>query len=140
MSEEVGQNKATAARFYRAFNSHDPSLLDGLLDPDWVVHPLAPGQVPGRIGWEPGLVALFIAFPDIQVQIEELICEGDRVAVRSTFTGTHRGNLLRFGPTGKSVEFAAHDVHRVSGGRIMESWHVEDWLSVFMQLGSFPRF
>ncbi len=140
MLEEIGLNKQLVARFYKAFEKHDPTLLDGLLDPDWQVYPLAAGQTPGRLGWEPGLLALFKAFPDIHCQIEELIAEDDRVAVRCTFSGTHRGNFLRLAPTGRVVQFAAHDIHRVAGGRIMESWHIEDWMSVFAQLGTPPRF
>lgn len=138
MSDAIGQNKQTVARFYRAVNAHDPSLLDPILDQDWDIHPA--GRSPGREGWEPGLYALFEAFPDIQVKIEEMIGEADFVAVRTTFTGTHLGNFLKLAPTGRGIQFVGHDVHRILGNRIVETWHVEDWLSVFAQLGSSPRF
>ena len=136
--DPIGVNKQIVARFYRAFNAHDPGYLDSVLDPGWRVHP--EGQYPGRKGWEPGLLALYTAFPDIQVTIQEIICEGDFVAVRAQFTGTHEGTFLQLPPTHRRVTFDGHDIHRLRGGLIYESWHVEDWLTVFGQLGESPHF
>src|SRR5918997_1303555 len=75
-------------------------------------------------------------FPDLAVTNEDVIVAGDKVTVRSTIRGTHQGDLLGIPPTGRAVEFMAIDIHRVEGGRIAETWHIEDYLSLLFQLGA----
>jgi predicted ester cyclase len=126
---------ALARAFYEPFNTGDVSVYDRVLAPDWADHPLAPGQAPGRDGADGVIAAFRAAFPDLRVVTEDLLVSGDRVTVRSTFGGTHRGAIFGIPPTGRPVEAMAIDIHRIEGGRIVESWHVEDWLTVFGQLG-----
>lgn len=61
-----------------------------------------------------------LAFPDLQHTLEEMIEEGDRVAVRFTASGTHTGQWLHFEPTGKSILYTGVTLARISGGRIIE--------------------
>ena len=136
LSDPIGRNKQLVAKFYRAISLHNIVLLDGILDPDWRVFPET--GTGGREGWEPGLHALFDAFNDIQVTVHELIAENDMVAARIQFTGTHSGRFLDLPPTGRQISFAGHDIHRIRYGLILESWHIEDWLTVFRDLGARP--
>ena len=137
-SDPIGLNKQLVAKFYRAISLHNIVLLDGILDPDWQVYPVTGAG--GRAGWEPGLIALFEAFSDIQVAVQELIAENDFVAARIQFSGTQNGKFLTLPPTGRHISFAGHDIHRIRYGKIIESWHIEDWLTVFRDLGARPQF
>jgi hypothetical protein len=74
-------------------------------------------------------------FPDFSVTNEEVIASGDKVVVRSTARGTHTGTFVGIPPTGKQVAFAAIDIHRVVDGQIAEIWHVEELLSLLIQIG-----
>lgn len=127
--------EALVRAFYEPFNTGDVAVYERVLAPDWADHPLAPGQRPGRAGFAPVIVAFRSAFPDLQVVNEEILVDGDRVAVRSTMRGTQTGPLFGIPATGRPIEAMAIDIHRIEGGQIVETWHVEDWLSVFGQLG-----
>lgn len=123
---------------YRAFNEHDPGLLDAVLTDDWQDAPLGPGQQPGREGFKP-VVAMFGAvFPDVNITILDMLGCGDRVAVRAQITGTHSGELFGVAATGKPVLVAIHEFHRFEGERIAQTWHLEDWFGMLNQLGAWP--
>ena len=77
------------------------------------------------------------AFPDIHFATGEMICEGDTVAHRWTFAGTHRGALMGVGPTGREV--AGVEMNRVLNGRISASWTVSDSPGLMRRLGLTPR-
>jgi predicted ester cyclase len=77
-------------------------------------------------------------FPDLHVQVEDLIAEGDKVVSRNTVTGTHQGEYMGLQPTGKSVTYDEIFIFRLANGRITESWGVVDVLSQLRQLGVTP--
>jgi predicted ester cyclase len=54
-------------------------------------------------------------------------------------TGTQTGSLLGIAATSKQVHFAIHSFHRMRDGLIAQTWHLEDWLGVFRQLGELPK-
>jgi len=62
------------------------------------------------------------AFPDLHSTLDELVAEGDRVAVRGHDDATHLGEFMGYPPTGKPVHFTWLDLFRVEGGRLAESW------------------
>jgi predicted ester cyclase len=74
------------------------------------------------------------AFPDVTVVIDELVADGDRVAVATTFTGTHEGELMGMAPTGKRVSVTGIDIVRVAGGRIVEHRGLTDIVGLMRQL------
>jgi predicted ester cyclase len=74
------------------------------------------------------------AFPDVSVEIDELVAEGDRVAVATTFTGTHEGELMGVSPTGRRVSVTGIDMVRVAGGRIVEHRGLTDIVGLMRQL------
>jgi steroid delta-isomerase-like uncharacterized protein len=121
--------------FYDAFNAHDPGRFDRALAEDWIS---TPSQQPGRDAFKQMIQGVFRTFPDLRFRIEDVVAEGNRVAVRTTGTGTQSGEFVGLPATHRSVTFQTIDIHRVEGGRIHESWHVEDWLSVLFQLGALP--
>ena len=75
------------------------------------------------------------AFPDSQFTIDDMIAEGDRVATKKTFTGTHTADFGEIPATGKSVTLQFVDIMRVRDGKIIEHWLSMDQLSFLQQLG-----
>jgi predicted ester cyclase len=95
-------------------------VLDELVAPTVVNHTAPPGVPPDREGIRQ-LSALFrAAFPDGRMTVEDMIAEGDRVATRKTFRGTHQGAFMGLPPTGKPVEIGLIDIVRVAADRIVE--------------------
>ena len=78
------------------------------------------------------------AFPDIRMKVDEALCDGDAVIMRWRSTGTHRGPLLGFAPTGASVEVTGIDILRWSGDKIVEAFAQWDNLGLARQIGAAP--
>jgi deazaflavin-dependent oxidoreductase (nitroreductase family) len=130
-------NKALVRRFYEE-GVHNPALFDELLAPTYVLH--LPGSLPisGIELAKQLMVAYTSAFPDLQLTTEDLVAEGDKVAIRNTWRGTHHGVFQGIAPTGKFVTFTGTDVFRLVGGRIAEQWADLDALGLMQQLGAIP--
>jgi predicted ester cyclase len=78
------------------------------------------------------------AFPDLRYTIENIIADGDMVAERMRFEGTHRGDFQGLPPTGMRVSFTGMQISRMSGGKIVELWGEFDALGMMQQLGAIP--
>jgi predicted ester cyclase len=78
------------------------------------------------------------AFPDMRWRIEQLIAEGDWVAARLTFTGTHLGTFGEIAPTGRRVSMQEMIFWRVVDGRLHAFWAQADALGLRIQLGAIP--
>jgi predicted ester cyclase len=76
-----------------------------------------------------------LGMPDYHTRIDDLIAEGDKVAVRVTITGTHTGNFWGVPPTGRQVHLTGIYIVRIANGKIVEHWGEENGLRVFRQLG-----
>jgi hypothetical protein len=79
-----------------------------------------------------------IAFPDFRFELEDLIAEGDEVAVRLSVSGTHRGEMMGMAPTGKGVTASGIEVFRFQNGKIAEHWAAFDALGMLRQIGVIP--
>jgi predicted ester cyclase len=128
--------------FYQAFGGK-PELLDAVLTEDWDDIPLGPGQEPGRAGARSLIEGLSKAFSDFRFVVEEIIdARGEdgngMVGVRATLHGVHTGEFFGIAPTGRETEVRTHDFHQIVHGRVVRSHHMEDWLSWFQQVGSWP--
>jgi len=119
------------------FNQKQVDRAGELVAPDYVDHAALPGQAPGLEGVKPKW-AMYLAIPDLRVTIEELVAEGDKVAVRRSYAGTHRGELLGIPPTGKQVQIGGISIFRLAQGKIAEHWEQLDRLALMQQLGVLP--
>ncbi|MGA8529668.1 MAG: ester cyclase [Acidobacteriaceae bacterium] len=97
-----------------------------------------PGQGPGLEGLKDILRAMRTGFPDIVFAIQEQISEGDKVASRFEWTGTHRGPFLGIPATGKPVRVWGVVIDRLVEGRIKETRIIMDTMGMMMQLGVMP--
>ena len=133
------ENKAVVRRFWGVWEEGNIDLVDELLAPDYLNHtPASPDQPTGPEGVK-GLVAMFrSAIPDLRVVVEDMIAEGEKVAVRYTLEGTHEGELFGVPPTGRRLSIKSIAVERVSEGTIREHWRVTDSLDMMQQLGVIP--
>ena len=75
--------------------------------------------------------------PDLKMEIQEVLNDGDRYIVRSKATGTPNGDFMGVDTDGsKSFEIMAIDIHTVVDGQIVELHHLEDWPTAIAQLSS----
>ena len=135
----VETNKATIRRIVEEIQNGDNlALIDELLAPNFVNHTPAPGLSPDREGIKQLLSMFRAAFPDGVMTIEEMIAEGDKVATRKTYRGTHQGQFLGLPPTGRHISVGLIDMMRLVDGKVVEHWNVGDDLSMLQQLGVLP--
>jgi steroid delta-isomerase-like uncharacterized protein len=78
------------------------------------------------------------AFPDVHHTIDDMIVEGDKIVVRFTYTGTHKGEIVGIPPTNKKVTVSGIDIFRFSGDKRVEGWERFDTLGLMQQLGVVP--
>jgi predicted ester cyclase len=100
--------------------------------------PDAPTLPPGPAGTKMIAGMFRTAFPDLKVEVLEMMASGDRVAARLRETGTHKGDLMGIAPTGKSVDFGEMAILRIANGKIAESWYQPDMPTLMQQLGVMP--
>ena len=97
-----------------------------------------PGQGPGLEGLKDVLRGMRTAFPDLDFAIKEQIAEGDKVASRFEWSGTHQAAFLGVPATGRQVRVWGIVIDRLEGGRIKDTRILMDTLGLMMQLGVFP--
>ena len=120
------------------FNRQEVERIPEFVTDDYVNHEAWEGEDPGHEGFMLRMRRLYEAFPDLHMQVEDVIAEGDLVAYRATFTGTHRGELLGMPPTGRSFRVQHMHFLRLRHGRACEHWAVRDDLGMLQQLGIVP--
>jgi len=132
----VEENKALIRRYFEEFrNRGDLAVADELLAPNYVLHAGLGEDIHGPEGCKQDIVMVRSAFPDLHITIDEMVAEGDKVASRWTFRGTHRGEFTGIAPTGKQVTLWGMSIDRIVGGKIVETWIRYDTLGVMQQLG-----
>ena len=85
------------------------------------------------------LVTLVSAFPDSSKAIDGMVAEGDKVTVRYTIRGTHKGTFGRIAATGRQVSIKGSDIFKIEGRTILEWWEFPDYLGLMSQLGAIPN-
>ncbi len=93
------------------------------------------GRVWGRQGVHDFREAFLRSFPDLQVRVDDLVCEGDNVIARLTATGTHQGELLGVAATGKPVTLPVMIQFRIENGAFREAWQHWDAFGALQQIG-----
>ena len=131
----VESNKETMRSFFSEVISHgNLDLLDQIATEDFVYHD-GDQVVISAAGMKEVVDGYRVCFPDLRASVAEVFGEGDKVATRVDFTGTHEGELMGVAPTGLPVTFTLTMVSRFTEGRISEVWINWDALSVLQQIG-----
>lgn len=130
------ENKAIARRFWEE-QDRSNGQSDVVLAPNFRNY--IAGNPPQDLQEFKQFAGMFwSAFPDLKHTIEDMVAEGDRVAVRLTARGTHQGDLMGIPPTGKHVVIPAISVLRIVGGRVAEQRAIFDQMGMMQQLGVIP--
>jgi steroid delta-isomerase-like uncharacterized protein len=130
------ENKAVVRRFTdEVWNTGNLAIIDELFASTWVGHDLPPGLAPGREGLKQMVGAFRAAFSDIRATVDDQIADGDAVAWRWTFQGTHSGAFMGIPPTGKTSTLTGISIDRLASGKFVERWDSADTLGMLQQLG-----
>lgn len=133
------ENKAVVHRLVNeGFNLGDLDVVEEVVAHDAVGHAY-PDEIRGPDGVKAFITTLRGAFPDLRIEIADLIAQDDRVVARWVARGTHEGELRGIPPTGTEVEFTGITIERIEGGEIVEGWTNRDFLGLLRQIGVVPR-
>lgn len=132
--------KALVERFASTLSAHDMAGFAALFGDDYVNHQESAAAPPPPAGTSPkaGTVAFFTArlagIPDLHVDIETSVSDGEQVAASFVYTGTHGGTYLGVPPTGRKLRFTSCDIFRVKNGLFVEHWGMGDIAGIVAQL------
>jgi steroid delta-isomerase-like uncharacterized protein len=130
------RNKALMRRVVEElWNQKNPAVIDQLYAENYVGH-TPDGVLQGRAGARQHYNTYVTAFPDCQITIDDMVAEGDKVVVRWTATGTHRGELAGITATGKRISVPGSLVVRFAGGEVIEDHSLWDTLKLAQQIGA----
>jgi predicted ester cyclase len=130
-------NKAVSRRWIEVFNQRDDAAEADVRAPGYVAHApvsLEPSPLDGE-AWPRFLAGFVEGFPDLHLTVEDAVAEGDLVAQRIQFEGTHTGEFQGLPPTQRKVSFSGLELNRFVEGRVAEHWFQLDSLTLLQQLG-----
>jgi len=132
------ENKAVVRRWIEAYNERDAQVEADARTPDYVAHvPGAPGPLSSE-EWTQFITGFSDGFPDLRLRVQDILAEGDLVAARVAFHGTHTGEFQGIPPTNKQVAFSSIEIDRMVDGKVAEHWVEINLLEVLQQLGVAP--
>jgi steroid delta-isomerase-like uncharacterized protein len=124
---------------YERINAADIAGFGDLVAENFVEHDEVPGLPPTKQGVLDYFRILLAAFPDLKMDVEDLIASDDKTVARVKAAATHNGEFMGVPPTGAHVEIRLIDIMRFNDtGLISEHWGVADMLSLMQQLGVVP--
>lgn len=137
---QLEANKELVEQFTDAANAADWDALATIVSDDFTRHSAATAGAPvtSREEFIQLQESFLVSFPDQRVTLQDLVAEGDRVAVRATYSGTQTGPMGDLPATGKAVEGPFLAIFRIESGKIAELWVEWDNLAMLKQLGLFP--
>lgn len=128
--------ESTVRQFYEQLNARDIDGFGALLADDFTEHEPTPGFPPTKAGVIESFRMLFAAFPDMHMDVQDVVASDDRAAIRVRLTGTQEGEMMGIPPTGKRVDVQLIDITRFGDdGLAREHWGVVDMLAMMQQLG-----
>ncbi len=98
----------------------------------------APDQSQGPEGFKTFFTEMRTAFPDLKVEPQTMLSEGDQVAFAYTLTGTHDGEFMGVAATGKPIKVRGMQIGRFDQGKMVERWGSSDELGILKQIGAVP--
>jgi hypothetical protein len=131
--------RASVAPFYKALNAEfandSPELIRQATAPQWVS---CRGNDICNTRDEviAGIGQRLKSVPDLKWEIKEILVSGNQVTVRGEATGTPAGEFMGAPHSGKSFKLMSIDVHTLEDGKMVRSYHIEDWLGAVRQLSA----
>jgi ketosteroid isomerase-like protein len=128
-------NAEIVRRLFDAYEANDGAGLDELLAPDFTAHGLPPQLGDGPEAMKATAALMHGALADCRCDIEDLIADDDRVAVRYTTRARHVGELFGAAPSGLNVTFAGIEIFRLRDGKVVEYWGEANMAELFAPSG-----
>ncbi|UCG91616.1 MAG: ester cyclase [candidate division WOR-3 bacterium] len=116
------------------WNKSNFTVTNEIIAADCIRHE-ATEDIQGLENFREFVTAFRTAFPDAHFKIDDLIVDSKSVAIRYTFSGTHKRRYLEISPTGNQVTATGMSISRIAAGKIKETWNYIDKLSILVQLG-----
>ena len=133
------QHETTMRSTYDRISAGDLDGFGALVADDFVEHDEIPGIPPTKAGMLDYFRLLLSAFPDMRLEVQDLIESGDKAVARVIATATHRGEFMGVPPTDRPAQIQLIDIMRFDDdGLVCEHWGVADMLSLMQQLGVVP--
>lgn len=129
-------NKQLYEQYVKEFlQGGDMSAADRYIAANVLTHDGMPGQAPGLEGVKQTFQVLRTAFPDMKVQLKDIIAEGDKVVGRFVVSGTHSGDFMGMPASGRAFTYDEIVIVRFENGKIAEHWAEMDSMGMMQQLG-----
>jgi len=130
-------NVATIRKAIKALNEKDMSTIKELMTKDYIRHDLTSsfGERRGQDNTVDFFQSVISGLPDMQLNIMDIFGTENRVALRYTLSGTHKGEFRGIPPTGKKIEINAIHLYRFEGDKIAEQWALSDMAGMYRQMG-----
>ena len=120
--------------FEDVLNNNNLSTADEILHPEYTNYSM-PAPSKGPEGFKQVIGMFKNAFPDLHITLEDIITEGDKIATRGYWTGTHKGDFMGIPATGKTVKVPYIDIWNAENGKLKENWVQMDMLGLMQQFG-----
>ena len=131
----IEANKAVVMRVVEEmWNRGDEAAIEELIAPDMVEHGAFGAGTGGRDDARATVTRFRAAFPDLRLQVEQLIAEGDDVVLHWVGHGTHEGEFMGMPPSGTKVTARGLDIYRIADGHVIEHWGYPDVAGLMAQL------
>jgi steroid delta-isomerase-like uncharacterized protein len=134
----VEEQNVIVNQWIEAWNKQDLAAASDLLRPDYKRHDANLPDLDGSKAGVDFITTCISGFPDIHLDIEQLIAQDDHVAARLTVRGTHQGPFMGVPATGRKVTVEVADVYRLADGKIAEQWVMMNAMGLMQQLGVIP--
>jgi len=130
------KNIEAQTKFGEAINTGNFEIMNDLVAADCIENDPAPGQVNGPQGYIDLFTAMRLAFPDMKVEVDQLVADDENVAFAYTLTGTHKGDFNGIPATGKKIKARGLQISKFKDGKMVERWGSSDELGILKQLGA----
>ena len=133
----IKENKAVIRRWFNMINKHDLSMINEVVSDAFVANEFGM-EFKGPEALKRAFTVGFVGFPDLHYRIDDMVAQGDKVAVRYTRTGTNKGEYRGFAPKNKWTTVTGAFFYRLAGGKITEAMGYSDRLDLLQQMGVSP--
>lgn len=132
--DAVKRNKELVRRLRAAGDAQDEATIDEIIADDFRAHVTGMPDA-DKDRWKQNVAMFYSAFSGLRGPIEEIVAEGDKVIVRTAFSGTHTGDFLSVPASGNHVRFDGYFTFRIADSKIVEEWGLMDMLGLMQQIG-----
>lgn len=135
----IEQNKAIARHWMdEIWQNASEAVIDELLADNFVFNYASSGTNPDKKGYKQAVKRFHTRFPDVQLTTEDVVAEGDKVAVYWKGSATHKGKFWGIALRDKRVTMAGISIIQIFNGKILREVGYDDRLGLLQQIGAFP--